>query len=173
MKENAARLVRLLMRLFEVTGMIAVGLMVLHVTADVAMRGLLNQPIQGTLEMMAYWYMVAISFVGLWLAQVNFEHISVTMITERLDPASRRVLDVAIALITVVFLVSLGWFSAVHAIDAFEEQEFVGAYHIAVWPMRFVVVVGLFAYAVTVAHQTVTRKRRVDDMELEELASGI
>ena len=49
-------------RLLEISGLLLL-VMMLHVTLDVALKYLLNQPVPGTLEVVSYYYMVGTVFL--------------------------------------------------------------------------------------------------------------
>ena len=56
---------------------ISIVLMMLHVTADVTCRYLLNQPLPGTLTIVAHYYMIIVTFVALAVAEKQEAHITV------------------------------------------------------------------------------------------------
>ena len=152
--------------------MAAVLGMVLLVVADVVMRGLFNSPIQGTLELMTYWFMVVISFLGMWLAQVKREHITVTMITDRLRGPAKMVFRVFSAILTVAFLAALGWYGLEAALINMARGEYTGAFRVPIWPMRFLVPIGLGAYAITLIIHTIQDLKNPDDVEDDVLAGS-
>src|SRR5699024_98789 len=60
------------------------------VLADVALRFLFNRPIAGSIEYVSYWYMVAIAFCGIALAERYGEHIYTQLIFDHLPPSLRK-----------------------------------------------------------------------------------
>ena len=71
-----------LIGLFTLLGMVAVGLMMLHITADVAGKFLLNAPIPATITIVSNYYMVVLAFIPLAFAESRRGHISVEVVTE-------------------------------------------------------------------------------------------
>lgn len=136
-------------RVLSFAGMALIVAMLVNVVSDITLRTAANQPIQGTLELATYWYMVGITFIGIWLAQVRQEHISVSMLTDRFDAPTQRAFDLLAGIITLAFLSALAWFGLDNALDQMARGEFAGADRIPVWPMRFIVPAALIAYAIT------------------------
>ncbi|MEV4899831.1 TRAP transporter small permease [Citricoccus sp. NPDC055426] len=137
-------------------GMAAVAAMLFHVVAEVAARGALNSPLTGTLEITTYWYLGGIAFIGLWQAFVHNEHISVDLATARLQPGAQWVAYLFGAVITFIFLALVLWFSVEAAFEAMDKGEYIGADRVPVWPMRFVVPLGVGAFMLSLIAQ-VTR----------------
>ena len=155
--------------------MLAVVSMLFHIVLDVVSRNILNQPIQGTLEYTTYWYMVTLSFIGMWLAQTKREHIAVTLLTERLPALATSIIAAAGTLISVTFLIFLAWFGWQAAVDYAAIQEYVGIDRIPIWPIRFIVPISLLALAVTMAITTVQDIRshiKPPEIRTEEIVNG-
>ncbi|MEO9778003.1 MAG: TRAP transporter small permease [Sedimentitalea sp.] len=76
---------RLLTRTINVTtwvGMIAILLMMVQITVDVAGKFLFNTPIPATISMVSSYYMVIAAFVPLALVETRNGHITVEVLTE-------------------------------------------------------------------------------------------
>lgn len=76
---------RLLARGINLTlavGLIAVGLMMIHITLDVAGKFLLNEPIPATITIVSNYYMVAVAFLAIGFAETRNGHITVEVLTE-------------------------------------------------------------------------------------------
>lgn len=147
-------------------GMAAIAAMLLHVVAEVIARGVFNTPLTGTLEITTYWYLGGIAFIGLWQACVHNEHISVDLLTARLQPGAQWVLYIFGAVIVFLFLVLLFWFSLGAAFEAMDNGEYIGADRVPVWPMRFIVPVGVGAFMLSIISQVI---RVLRDGTLESL----
>lgn len=150
-------------------GMAAVIIMMIHVVLEVGLRSFFNAPIPGTLEMVTYWYMVLISFVGMWLAQQRNEHISVTLLVDRLGLGARRVIAVAGYCLTAVVLVLFIWFGFEGALQQMAVGEFSGSSRIPIWPMRFVVPIALTAWLVALIAQAIATIRRPQVLDRESI----
>src|SRR5699024_5930093 len=56
--------------------------MIVQVFADVGLRNMLNSPLPATLEIVSFWWMVALSFLGLAYAKNRNEHIAVSLVSD-------------------------------------------------------------------------------------------
>jgi TRAP-type C4-dicarboxylate transport system permease small subunit len=130
-------------------GIVAGILMMLHVSADVAARTLLNSPVEGTTETAAGYYMVAIAYLPwAWLAR-NDAHIRVEMFTSFAPKRVVEWLDIAVKVATVAFLAIFVWRTTLRALDQMRAGEVwqAGTSYISIWPSRWVLPVagGLMA----------------------------
>jgi TRAP-type C4-dicarboxylate transport system permease small subunit len=130
-------------------GIVAGVLMMLHVSADVAARTLLNSPIEGTTETAAAYYMVAVAYLPwAWLTRGD-AHIRVEMFTSYASPRFVEWLDIVVKVATVVFLGTFIWRATLRAIDQMRAGEVwqAGTSYISIWPSRWVLPVagGLMA----------------------------
>ena len=76
---------RLLARAIDLStllGLVAVALMMLHITIDVTGKFLLNEPVPATIAMVSSYYMVVVAFLALALAETRNSHITVEVLTE-------------------------------------------------------------------------------------------
>lgn len=138
---------KLLKNLVIYAGAATLIVMMLNIGLDVLFRNTINSPIQGTYELVIYWYMVIITAVGIWAAQRKDDHITVTLITERLDEQSGLIHGIFTRAVSVIFLVIFSWYGMVMAIDRTRAGEYVGSNEILIWPMRFLLPIAFFAYA--------------------------
>ena len=92
-----------------VAGGVALVLMMLHIVADVATKYLFNDPIDGTTEIVAAYYMVAVVFMP--LAYVTFAegHLIVELFTSRMSGRPLAALIGCAGLITLAYLLFLAW----------------------------------------------------------------
>ena len=105
------------------------GLMVLimmvHVSAEVIVRGLTGQPLFGTVEIVSRYYMVTIAFLPLIWAERRGSMVSVEMIDGLLGPTSRRISDFSVAALSTAVYLVLAWASWRIAASNFETRSFV------------------------------------------------
>ncbi|MBU2873711.1 TRAP transporter small permease [Marinobacter salexigens] len=98
------RFLSMVTNLMTVLGGLAIALMMLHITLDVASRYLLNSPIPGTISIVSYYYMVIAVFIPLAFAEQKNAHISVEVITARLPIWMQHNLErLSFLLSTIVF----------------------------------------------------------------------
>ncbi|MBN9887164.1 TRAP transporter small permease [Salipiger abyssi] len=132
-------------KLATFVGMACVVLMMLHVTADVAGRYFFGRPVPGTITVVASYYMVALSFMPLIVAERQNAHISVDLIFDRLPAWMRRgltVLNHLFVATVLIFAAVRTWQVAVSKtnIGAAVEQ---GTTLIPVWQSYWLLPVGL------------------------------
>lgn len=135
----------------ELLGGIAIVVMMVHVSLDVAARKLLGAPLPGTLAIVAYYYMVIAAFAPLAAVERVRGHIAVDA---ALDLAPRRLRHHVqnwtglVAGIAIALVAWRGWTDAVRDwnIGAVQVQ---GSDIVPVWPARFVVPLGASLLAIT------------------------
>ena len=150
---NPERPLRRLGEGLAVAGGVAMVLMMLHIVADVATKYLFNDPIDGTTEIVAAYYMVAVVFLP--LAYVTFAegHLIVELFTARMRGRPLAALVGCAGLVTLAYLLFFIWFTGVEAVRRTREGEAweTSVDLVAVWPSRWFLTVGLAAMALYVA----------------------
>tara|TARA_R110002096_G_scaffold378647_1_gene572722 strand:- start:240 stop:818 length:579 start_codon:yes stop_codon:yes gene_type:complete len=76
---------RLLARMTDLTlivGLVAVALMMLHITIDVAGKFIFNIPVPATIALVSNYYMVVVAFLAIAFAETRNGHITVEVLTE-------------------------------------------------------------------------------------------
>lgn len=145
---------------------IAAGfLMMVHVSIDVAGRTVFNRPLTGTTEIVAAYYMVAAAYLPwAWVAK-NDAHIRAELFARFGSAGLRYWLDLAVRLLTVLYLGVFTWQTALRAGQQFqfgEAWQASGTY-LAVWPSRWVLPVSgalMLAYLVLRILADLRRSRR-------------
>jgi TRAP-type C4-dicarboxylate transport system permease small subunit len=139
-------------------GAVIIGLMALHVIADVSGRYLLNRPLPGTIEIVSLYYMVAVIYLPLAYIQSRRQHIVVHQFTDWLPPRVRLCIDGMVGLLATAVLTLLAWRGLLEAerATAIGQQAIAGTYAITSWPPRWFVPLGLAVMAL----QTVTQSAR-------------
>ncbi len=135
-----------------IAGGVAMVLMMLHIVADVATKYLFNDPIDGTTEIVAAYYMVAVVFLP--LAYVTFAegHLIVELFTARLSGRPLAALVGCAGLVTLLYLLFFIYHTGVEAVRRTREGEAweTSVDLVAVWPSRWFLTVGLAAMALYV-----------------------
>ncbi|MBA7616639.1 hypothetical protein ES703_23937 [subsurface metagenome] len=83
-----------------IAALLAMGLMI---TADVVLRYVFNRPTQFTTEVTGY-LMVAVTLLGLAYTLMKGKHIRIEVLTSRLRPRPRKILDLVTSIISLAFL---------------------------------------------------------------------
>lgn len=123
---------------------LAVGLMMIHVMADVLGKYLLHKPVPSTAEVVANYYMIACVFLSLAYIEARGSAISVDLVYEQVGPRLKRIMRKLGQLATLVFYIGLGWFSLDVAMRAYRVNETVdGLWRVTTWPAKFLLPIGL------------------------------
>lgn len=118
---------------------------------DVVGRGMLNQPIPGTKEIIQN-SVVAITFLQLPLAIYSGAMLRTSIFADAVPPVMRRLLRTFGALLGLIFFIGLIWSTWPSFVDAYRigEYEGEGALRVPTWPVRGTVLVmsifGAWAY---------------------------
>lgn len=146
------RAIVLAARALMLVGGIALVLMMVHVTIDVAGKYFLNAPVPVTLEMVSNYYMVAVVFLPLAAVELRGDHIHVELLYARLPRLARRLMDLLAYGLGLFFFGLLTEAAWVVAVRKFEVGEFImGSYSVVVWPSRFLVPAGAALIALLLA----------------------
>lgn len=78
-----------MIRVLTWVGMLAIILMMLQITIDVAGKFLFNAPIPATISMVSNYYMVVVAFIPLAYVETRNDHITVEVLTEFLPRSAR------------------------------------------------------------------------------------
>ena len=134
---------------------VATFLMMVLVVANVALRFLLNAPISGTLEMTESMLTVLV-FLSLALTQHEGGHIHVVLVTKRMPRAAQRLARLLAMLLGLAFFAwctYAAWGFAMRSLRINEHER--GAVSFPIYPIKFVVVLGLFLLTTQFALDTV------------------
>src|SRR5699024_5462212 len=113
-----------------------------------------NQPIAGSIEYVSYWYMVAIAFCGIALAERYGEHIDAPLVFDRLPRSVRKEFTIVARVLTVLLMIAIAWWGWHEALRQYEFREQGGAAGVPIWPGRFLVPLGATACALEVVIRT-------------------
>lgn len=138
---------RILARTVNVTtwlGMIAVVLMMLQITIDVAGKFLLNEPIPATISLVSNYYMVIVAFVPLALVETRNGHITVEVLTEFFPVRSQYHLYSWTYLLSAFIFGALTYRSLSEAGKAHDSGSFIveQGVKIITWPSYYLLPIG-------------------------------
>lgn len=145
------RSIRFLSRALAIVAGVCLVLMMVHVVADVAAKYLFNSPIEGTLEIVAAYYMVAVVFLPLSIAELRREHIYVDMFVRHLPAGRRAAVYLCTSLLTAGFYGLLAFETGQEALHSYRINEMMmGTSFVVVWPGRWFLPIGFGAMALAV-----------------------
>jgi len=118
-------------------------IMMLQVCADAAMRTLLNSSVPGTLEIVSFYYMVAVVFLPLAYIQLHRGHVIIELFTAGLGPRATSFLDGVVYLFATFAMAYFTMAAFLKAVAMTNLGEFVlGVILVFTWPARWLVVAG-------------------------------
>ncbi|MCQ9384204.1 TRAP transporter small permease [Brevibacterium moorei] len=129
----------ILNRILSALTAIAVVAMMLHVIAHALSRFLFSAPLYGTNEIVSFWWLPAIALLGIPAAHLQREHITVTLLTERLGPTSARACQIFAACAGGLLSAGLMVFGLREAIEKMTIGATAGVTEITTWPVYFLV----------------------------------
>lgn len=136
-------------------GGVAVTLMMVHIGADVVGKYFFNYPIPATLEVVAWYYMVATIFLPVAYIQLHQKHLMVELFTRALPPRTMALLEGCVCLLGFVYVSTL----VVLTFDGAMVETANGAAHdvtyfdLPVWPSRWFLPAALLVMAIIMALQ--------------------
>ncbi len=155
-------------RILMILGGIATIMMMLHIVADVILKHTLNDPIDGTTEIVAAYYMVASVFLPLAYVTFTEGHLIVELFTSKLSGRPLRLLSAFAGAVTVLYLLFLIVYTADEAILRTRDGEAweTSVELVAVWPSRWLLPIGLTAMGIVVIAQIIRwlRDDRADEI---------
>lgn len=146
-------------------GGLAIVLMMFHIVGDVVMSKFLNDPIDGTTEVVSAYYMVAVVFLPTAFVTFSVGQLSAELFTARLRGYALSFLTGINGLLSTAYLLFIIFFTAVEAISRTAEGEAweTSVDLVAVWPSRWFLPIGLGAMAICVFYQSVQHLRGKED----------
>lgn len=124
-------------------GGIAILVLMFLTTIDVVLRKTTGQGVGGTVEISEV-VLVAAVFLGLPAAQASGAHVATTVVTSHLSERTRRVVLVAVGLISTLIATVMLYATTLAAATSVENGEYrFGLVHVPVWPARIIIPIGV------------------------------
>lgn len=124
-------------------GGLGVVAMMLNIVADVIMKLVWNAPIQGTVELSSYYYMVVLVMLPMAFVEMRDQQISVDLLFNYFPDWLQRVALVLSCLAAAAILSVMTWRTGLDALRAISVGEVVmGGREVIVWPSRVVLPMG-------------------------------
>ncbi len=117
----------------------AITLMMLHIAADIVGKTVFNQPMTATLEIVAWYYMVATVFLPVAYIQLRKKHLMVELFTRTMEPRKLAKLEGFISVLGACYVGALFWLTLERAIASTIDGELqdVTYFDLPVWPSRW------------------------------------
>jgi TRAP-type C4-dicarboxylate transport system permease small subunit len=145
-------------------GGVSIIFMMANITLDVVLKVFWNAPIQGTVEISSYYYMVAIVMLPMAMVEYDDEQISVDLLFNHFPDWLKKICLLITFGSTAAMLSIMTWRTGLDAARAFKVGEVVmGSREIIVWPARCMLPLGfgLAALAAVLRAAMLLRGHRV------------
>ncbi len=149
-KPVTEKLIAIITRTSTFLAVVSLFSMMLLITLDVILNKLAGRPIQGTIELTSYYFMVFVVFLTLPYLEKQHSHISADFIVARFSPKIQNIFNIIGKLLTALFYSFLTYAAFNQAIKSTKSLETVMSnFTFYIWPARWGVTLGLvFAIAV-------------------------
>lgn len=157
----------LISRTLTLVAAMALIAMVGHIGLDVGSRYLLGRPLMGTLEVVTYYYMAAVTVLPLAAVQLRREHVIVEVFTQKLRASLRNFLDLLAMLLGVGYLSVVSWACFQGAMSSFRRGEYHDLYFftLSIWPPRWILFLGIFGLLLITVIQIITRRSAIPNCD--------
>lgn len=140
------RALRFLATAFAFVAGVALLLMMVQTVVDVTMKNVFGAPIEGNLEIVSVYHMVALVFLPLAIVELKHEHIVVDLLVRLFPSGLRRTTDTIGYLVSAMFFGILAWQTGVDAIEAYQMGEILmTSILVTIWPAKFSLPLGFAA----------------------------
>lgn len=117
--------------------------MMLNIVMDVVAKLVWNAPIQGTVEMSSYYYMVALVMLPMAFVEMQDQQISVDLLFNHFPNWLQKGALIFSCLAAAVILAVMAWRTGLDAVRALRVGEVVmGGREVIVWPSRMALPLG-------------------------------
>ncbi len=111
-------------RVVSVIGIVAMALMVVHITVDVVCR-LFGIALPGTVAFVANYYMLFVTFLPLVVVERERKHIEVEVVAQNFSPRVQALLRLFAWILAASVLGFLGWEASHEAMRAYRARMFI------------------------------------------------
>lgn len=142
--------VRWIVRINLGVGGLAIVAMLVHIIIDVTARHLFNIAVQGTLEIVSFYYMVGLVYLAIPLVQARDDHIFVELFTVNTSPKRQDVMDAVIRVFSAALLLLFAWVTVQEALHQTSIGAVVeaGTDTVPVWPTRWLIPLAMVSTAI-------------------------
>jgi TRAP-type C4-dicarboxylate transport system permease small subunit len=138
-QETVPRFRRGVELLIEVPAVVVTFVMMVHVTANALLRTFADHPLPNTLEIVQFWYLPIIAFLGFVAAQHRGQHIAADLIYAKLPQATRPYVLAVMFVLCGLLCLGFAWFGWKEAISSYESKRTAGVSGLVAWPTYFLV----------------------------------
>src|SRR4051794_9389697 len=121
----------------EVPAVIVTFVMMVHITLNALMRTFAHHPLPDTLELVQYWYLPFVAFLGFIAAQYRNQHIAADLIYERLPKVVKPYVLALMFLLCALTSAGFAWYGWPEAVHAYQTTRTAGVSDLISWPTYF------------------------------------
>jgi TRAP-type C4-dicarboxylate transport system permease small subunit len=137
-----------------VAGLALVSL-ILNVAVDVILRATDGRPLGRTLEMTTYWWMPLLITLSYAITEREREHITVTMLLDRMPTRSRQYVEGAFSAVGAAVVAALTWYTILDAVASTEIRLAANSTPpLEYWPAKILAAIGLSLFTLQMAATT-------------------
>lgn len=142
-------------------GWLLFGMMVVLII-DVVARVFFS-PLHAMVELSVIAMMIIV-YLGLSACEEHGDHVQLEFLSAALPPRASSILNGVVAALNVVAILILAYAVILSAIVAFQRNEAtMGNVTILLWPVKFIMVVGVVAFAIQAIVKPFDKRKRSDD----------
>lgn len=125
------------MSTLEVIAAVIVIVMMLHVVVNALSRYLFNHPLEGTNEIVSYWYLPLVACIGFVAAEYRNEHIEARLVYDRFSQRLQYEVHLGGIAVMAGMCVALAYYTGTEAVHNAEIGLTGGVSGITTWPATF------------------------------------
>lgn len=119
-------------------------LMMAQIVLDVVLKYVFNAPIEGNLEVVSFYYMVAVVFLPLAMVELRHEHINVDLFVQMTPKGVQRYVYAVSSVLTAAFFAVLSYQTFIDAVNSTRAGEvMMGTSLVSIWPSRWALPIGM------------------------------
>jgi TRAP-type C4-dicarboxylate transport system permease small subunit len=121
---------------------------------DMTLRTAVSCSIEGGIEISEY-ILIAIGFLGLGYAQLTGSHVNVDIISLKLSPTIRRIINILILLVLIIFFITMGHQIGEEAYISWINKEYRAGTTLLIptWPPKFIAFLGTYVLVLSLLVQ--------------------
>lgn len=130
-------------RLLSYVAALCLFLMMAQIVLDVVLKYVFSAPIEGNLEVVSFYYMVAVVFLPLAMVELRHEHINVDLFVQMAPKGAQRYVYSFSSTLTATFFAILTYQTFIDAMKSTAAGEvMMGTNLVSIWPSRWALPLG-------------------------------
>ncbi len=128
-------------------------LMMVQVVLDVILKYVFNNPIEGNLELVSFYYMVAVVFLSLAIVEIRHEHINVDLFVLQMPKTYQKYIYALSSILASFFFGILAYQTLIDAVrSTLAGEVMMGTNLVSIWPSRWALPIGFGLICIVTLH---------------------